>query len=179
MYNRGILNFLLPFRFGTIMNKKPNEDFISVCKKKKFFSVCDLIVYVVIAVLLLSLFLGVYACNDTKNANGFKVMRGDREILSYTYGVGLNVNRGYELNVTTDGNKITLNFNGEYNVLAVDDENMVVKVTDASCKTGDCISSGELSNKGVIMCLPNGIKVLPLVEEDEGLIVGFLDEFFN
>ena len=160
------------------MSKKPNEDFISVCKKKKFFFVSDLFVYVIIAVFLLSLFLGVYACNDTKNAKGFKVMRGDREILSYTYSVGLNVNRGYELNVTSDGNKITLTFNGEFNVLTVDDENMVVKVTDASCKTCDCISSGELSNKGVIMCLPNGIKVLPLTEDDE-LIVGVLDESFS
>ena len=147
-------------------------------KRKSFFFVSDLFVYVIIAVFLLSLFLGVYACNDTKNAKGFKVMRGDREILSYTYGVGLNVNRGYELNVTSDGNKITLTFNGEFNVLTVDDENMVVKVTDASCKTGDCISSGELSNKGVIMCLPNGIKVLPLTEDDE-LIVGVLDEIFS
>ena len=160
------------------MSKKPNEDFISVCKKKKFFFVSDLFVYVIIAVFLLSLFLGIYACRDNSNAKGFKVMRGDREILSYTYGVGLNVNRGYELNVTSDGNKITLTFNGEYNVLTVDDENMVVKVTDASCKTGDCISSGELSNKGVIMCLPNGIKVLPLAEDDE-LIVGVLDESFS
>lgn len=160
------------------MNKKSNDEFISVCKKKKFFSVYDLFVYVIVAIFLLSIFFGVYACNDKPDAKGFKVMRGDREILSYTYGVGLNVNRGYELNVTTDGNKITLTFNGEYNVLTVDDENMAVKVTDASCKTGDCVSSGELTDNGVIMCLPNGIKVLPL-KDDGGLIVGVLDEVFN
>lgn len=160
------------------MSKKSNEDFISVCKKKKFFSVSDLIVYVIVAIFLLSLFLGVYACNDNADVKGFKVMRGDREVLTYTYGIGLNVNKGYELDVTKDGNLITITFNGEYNVLAVDDENMVVKVTDASCKTHDCISSGELSSNGVIMCLPNGIKILPLSQDDE-LIVGVLDEVFS
>ena len=160
------------------MSKKSSDELFNVCKKKKFFHPFDLIVYVVIAILLAFLFLGVYACNDKGDVKGFKVLRGDREVLTYTYGVGLNVNRGYELNVVADGNNITITFNGEYNELTVDDEKMAVRVTDASCKTGDCISSGELTNNGVIMCLPNGIKILPL-NDDGDLIVGVLDEKFS
>ena len=123
-------------------------------------------------------FFGAYACNNQSDVKGFIVMRGEKEVLTYTYGTGLNVNRGYELNVTTDGNVITVFFGDDYNKLTVDDDKMSVKVTDASCKTGDCISSGELTNNGVIMCLPNSIKILPL-NNDGGLIVGGLDEKFS
>ena len=160
------------------MGKKSSEDFINVCKKKKFFYVYDLLIYLLIAILLASLFFGVYACNNQSDVKGFIVMRGEKEVLTYTYGTGLNVNRGYELNVTTDGNIITVFFGDDYNKLTVDDDKMSVKVTDASCKTGDCISSGELTNNGVIMCLPNSIKILPL-NNDGGLIVGGLDEKFS
>ena len=147
-------------------------------KKIKFFRPFDVVVYIIVAVAVILSFTFIYGCNKDTPTDGFSVERHGKEVLTYVYGEGLSVNRGFELNAYIDGNKIYLDFNGEKNVLLVDDDAKTVSVTDANCSTKDCITAGELSGSGVIVCLPHNLKILP-TQSDNRLIVGGLYEIFN
>ncbi len=159
------------------MNENAQNTTNKIDKNGKFFRFTDIFVYLLVLVLVISSFVFIYGCKQEQQTDGFIVERNGRQVLVYTYGVGANVNRGYEVNVTVNGNKIALNFDGKHNTLTVNEDEKSVSVTDANCSTHDCITAGKMTNKGVIVCLPHGIKILPLNNDE--LIIGGLNENSN
>lgn len=155
-----------------------NQNFTNkIDKNGKFFRFADIFVYLLVLIFLISSFVFVYGCKNEQPVDGFIVERNGRQVLVYTYGVGANVNRGYEVNATVNGNKITIEFDGHYNVLTINEEEKSVAVTDANCSTHDCVTAGKMTDKGVIVCLPHGIKILPLNSDE--LIIGGINENSN
>ncbi len=130
------------------------------------FNKADIIVYACLLTAVLLLFLIFVILPNKTNSQGFNVSVGDTEVLEFFY----NDSRLYvksDLYVVEHDSKnctVTVYIDGktEYNIIKYDCQNKTVKITESSCRGNDCVSFAEISDNGVIYCLPHNLKITPL-----------------
>ena len=151
------------------------NNFLKRYKNDRFFKPFDLIIYIVIALIVALSIISLIALTKTTDTDGFKVVKNGQEVFSYTYKNGILINADFKDNVTVNSDgTITVTFDGKHNTLKFNDDEKWVQVVDANCKTHDCITAGKLKSNGVILCLHNNVKILPLSDNDSLIIGGIL-----
>ncbi len=141
-------------------------------KKDKYFKPLDLIVYIVIALIVATSVIALILINKNDDTDGFKLLKNGDVVFLYSYKTGIKINDEFDKNIkiNSDGT-ITVTFDGQYNTIKINDDEKWVQVVDANCKTHDCITAGKLKSSGLILCLHNNVKILPL-NSDDGITIG-------
>ena len=140
-------------------------------EKKGLFKISDLIIYAVIIIIVCACFLLPFLISKKGSADKFEVYKGNDLLLSYSYETN-------SAKITGDFNdlvEITLNSNStlikiytnetksDFNLLEVDNDKKSVCVIESTCSLRkDCVHTPAVKDgKGVIICLPFNIKILP------------------
>lgn len=141
-------------------------------EKLYVFRKLDVLIYLVCAVLVATLFFVFVIPADAAYSVGFKVYYGQTVIYSYVYGETATVRDEWtdniEISDKNGGEFIVKIFTGNdkefFNVLSVNDSEKSVRVSFSNCSTSkDCVHTPPLSGLGgAIICVPHNIRILPL-----------------
>ncbi len=150
-------------------------------KTNKPFKKYDLIIYFVLAIIILSLFLGFVVFKDNKQSDGIEIILDETIIMTYYYNndkflitdkyqenlVVENLENGYKITVFCDDT------HNHYNIIMLNNEQKKVTVLDANCSIGkDCTKMEINGGSGSIVCVPHKLKVKPISAEIDQPISG-------
>lgn len=138
----------------------------------KFFRLADLLVYGAAVLLIGALFLAA-ALIGGGQAEGFRVEVDGETVYSYRFGAGGEVSPEWAERVTEREEEglllVTVQVSeGEWNEIVIDDGAKSAAMRDANCsRRKDCCAMQPVGEGGgVIVCIPHGLRILPLSEED-------------
>ncbi len=138
----------------------------------KFFRLADLLVYGAAVLLIAALFLAA-ALIGGERAEGVRVEVDGETVYTYKFGAGGEVSSEWAERVAEreeDGLiLVTVQVSeGEWNEIVIDDGAKTVVMHDANCsRRRDCCAMQPVGEGGgVIVCIPHGLRILPLAEED-------------
>lgn len=142
---------------------------VNKIKIARLFRIGDLILYLTILMVVLSLFLGFVIFPSRELSNGFQALVGNESILTFKYDNDYDINQNFADNVSVKIESNTYKFtisteNNGYNVISVDTVNKLVSVTESNCSISkDCVHTPALTVKGgAIICVPHNLKIVPL-----------------
>lgn len=152
-------------------------------KNSKLFKPFDIIIYVLVFILVLSLFFAFSIFKNKDSLSKFKVEINNKTIMTFDYQNGLDgfsFFYGYENLVLINQNdniiecKIYINQDKiDYNTLLIDLEDNSVKMKDANCKNKDCAHFSKLSSGGSIVCVPHNLVISSLnTSPNKDIVVG-------
>ncbi len=150
-------------------------------KTNKPFQKFDLIIYLVLAVIIISLFLGFVVFKGKKQSNGIEIILDETVIMTYIYeNDSITITDGYYNNLAIEnietGYKITVfsdDNHHDFNLILINKEQKKVSVLDANCSVGkDCVKMEITNGSGSIVCVPHKLKIKPRGEEIEQPISG-------
>lgn len=136
-------------------------------KEKRLTEPHDIFMYICVVIILISFFLGIFL-NKSQRLEGFKIETNNQVVFEFDFDKNTyNITNGYESFIIVNENSITVFVDQEkteFNIVSFDVENKTVCVLDSTCSsTKDCVKSPKITNdKGVIICSPHKLKVLPL-----------------
>lgn len=139
-------------------------------KADKPFKPADLIVYGVVLLLAAALAAAVYLAPSGGKPQGITVTVGDETVFDYDF----SKNEAVKISGCCEveyGDKITVKITagGGYNVIEIDRLNRSVKVTDADCRSRECVFTAAITdNRGVIYCSPHRMRIQPYGFRDGG-----------
>ena len=138
----------------------------------KFFRLADLLVYGAAVLLIGALFLAA-ALIGGGQAEGFRVEVNGETVYTYRFGVGGEVSSEWAERVAEREEEglllVTVQVSeGAWNELVIDDGAKSAAMRDAncSCRKDCCAMQPVDEGGGVIVCIPHGLRILPLSEED-------------
>ena len=138
----------------------------------KFFRLADLLVYGAAVLLIGALFLAA-ALIGGGQAEGFRVEVNGETVYTYRFGAGGEVSSEWAERVTERDEEglllVTVQVSeGEWNEIVIDDGAKSAAMRDANCsRRKDCCAMQPVGEGGgVIVCIPHGLRILPLSEED-------------
>lgn len=138
----------------------------------KFFRLADLLVYGAAVLLIAALFLAA-ALIGGGQAEGFRVEVNGETVYTYRFGAGGEVSSEWADRVTEREEEglllVTVQVSeGEWNEIVIDDGAKSASMRDANCsRRKDCCAMQPVGEGGgVIVCIPHGLRILPLSEED-------------
>ncbi|MCI8343738.1 MAG: hypothetical protein HFE25_04750 [Clostridia bacterium] len=144
---------------------------IEQVKGKKPFAVWDLLIYGVLAVFIAVLFIVFVFGGNRDRTAGIRLVFREQVVYTYSFQEGGKAAQGWENRVAlrTEGDTVFLTFYSDeegkrFNTLMLDLKNGSAKMTNANCsRHKDCTFMEEITTqKGVIVCVPHGLKVLAL-----------------
>lgn len=147
------------------------KDKFSLIKNSPPFKKRDIIIYLFTALIIASLFIAFVVFPKTGKNDGFRVITGQTEILSKRFGEDFFIANGWEdrIEITGESEIFTVKIytdekKEKYNILEVTESEKTVDVTDSNCSfRKDCVHTSSIKNgTGVIICVPHGLKILPL-----------------
>ncbi|MCQ2400216.1 MAG: NusG domain II-containing protein [Clostridia bacterium] len=143
-------------------------------KNGKLFRIADVILYIILAVFVLSLFIG-FTFLPKKESKGFCIQIDGKDALYYLFDVKA-VNKVYSFKdqCKVEGNSetgYTTLKDGSTNVIFIDTEENSARVVYSDCKSQTCVHSGKIYDNGVIICVPHGVKITP-IHDEKMIIVG-------
>lgn len=146
-------------------------------KADKGFKIWDLIVYGAILLIVVVLFIAIFAVRDTSPFKGVRVVLANEVVYEYDFENGKQVSCNFDVvEITEDDEshidlKVRYGDNG-YNCIRINKSGSV-KMTDADCDKRDCVYSPEVKdNNGVIYCSPHRLKIIPYdFDMDNGNII--------
>jgi len=145
-------------------------------KSVKFFHKRDVFVYIVLALVIALSFIITALIFNGNNSSGFSAYLNNEIVFNYSLDKDdLSISEKFISNVSKriDGDfifiKIT-NADGDFNEVKINKKSKSISVINSSCKNGLCKHSGSLTDTGAILCVPNGLKIVPFSKGE--LIVG-------
>ncbi len=147
-----------------------NTDKIVGVKNSLPFKHWDLLIYSLTIILIVLLFVFLVILPKNVNSTGFEVFVNGKVAFSfdyakYSYQIDGEFNSMVEVENEENGFSFKLYSDKEkthFNVIFVNTTNKSVKMTDSNCFSKDCVYSPAISDKGVILCAPHGMKVVPI-----------------
>lgn len=133
-------------------------------KSDKGFKIWDLLIYGIIIVLAAVIFIVVFLTENNDPLTGVKIFVGSEKVFDYNFekreyecGKGCEILRDdqgeLELKITEDGKG--------YNIVLIN-KGGYVDVTDADCRSLDCVYSPKIEKSGdAIYCWPHGLRIIP------------------
>ena len=138
----------------------------------KFFRLADLLVYGAAVLLIAALFLAA-ALIGGGQAEEFRVEVNGETVYTYRFGAGGEVSSEWAERVAEREEEglllVTVQVSeGEWNEIVIDDGAKSAAMRDANCsRRKDCCAMQPVGEGGgVIVCIPHGLRILPLSEED-------------
>ncbi len=138
--------------------------------KRPYFKKLDVLLYFLLVVLIAGLMIGLL--NSKKPATeGFKVTYANETALIFNFSQNdYSIGVGFDIHVSNEGDEwvFTVSLQEGFNKIKVNVKNKTVSVIDADCSfSKDCVYSAPISNgKGVIICAPHNLMVLPISETE-------------
>lgn len=143
-------------------------------KKRKPFAAGDIIVYAALALVVIALFCVFVFFRGESEAEGFVFEREGEILYTYEFSRGGVISAAGKDFVSVKeeegGVFVTVRTKDQtgYNLVYIDREERTARVTEADCsRTPDCVYTAPIqAGRGVILCVPHGLKILPLAGED-------------
>ncbi len=142
-------------------------------KKRRPFSLWDILVYGVLAAFILILFVVFVFTADRSPISGIKIIYGGETVYSYAFDGDEEIASGWTDKIATEKNGeeyfVTLKTEKGFNTLVIDLAKKSAKMRDTDCsRHKDCLYMAEVAAKnGVIVCVPHGLKILALDGEED------------
>lgn len=144
---------------------------IGQLKKSKAFTKWDLIVYTAVVLIVVLLF-GIFVFGKNSAAlNGIEIVYDNQTIFTYTFEEdNYEINREYieKVSVENDQDKLTVTVYSDadkshYNIVVIEKSGSAY-MQNADCSYHkDCVGMSPIvDNRGIIVCLPHKLTVLPL-----------------
>ena len=152
-------------------------------KRKKPFSVFDILVYAAIVFIIVGFFLIFIVFRSNDSSDGFKIYVNEKEIFVFYYDTCEYEIKEFdgkiEINVFEEKTFSVLLYpfgNKDFNLISVDAKEKTVKVVDANCSNRkDCDFTPEIKDgAGAIYCVPHALKILPIKSEYKPIRTGGL-----
>lgn len=135
---------------------------IEQIKTDKGFKLPDLIIYGVIILLVVALFIAVFATKNKNPLTGIRVYLETDVVFEYEFGSAPVYNDKVKIEEDGKGITVTISDGNDYNVLYIDKDKKTVKMTEANCRGKQCLYFKEISdNNKFIYCNPHRLKVEP------------------
>jgi hypothetical protein len=136
-------------------------------KERKAFRKWDILVFAVSALVIFCLFTFFVIIPNVTKSDGFKIVIDNTEVFVFNYSdKTFSKTDGFDISVSNDGDLYTVTVKTEkgFNQISADTKQKTVWVSDADCSVGkDCVHSPKLTgDSGAIICVPHGLRVLPL-----------------
>lgn len=145
-------------------------------KSVKFFHKRDVFIYIVLSLVIACSFIITSLIFNADTASGFSAYLNNEMVFSYSLDKDdLSIAEKFAplTLARSDGDfifvKIT-NTDGAFNEIKIDKTAKSISVINSSCKNALCKHSGSLTDTGAILCIPNGLKIVPFSKGE--LIVG-------
>ncbi|GEM_PF-2673816 len=135
-------------------------------KNSKPFYFADLIIYLVVAVIVLTAFIAVSLRGGSAAATGFSVLYDNKVAAEYRFSDGkFTVKAGYETYFSVQENGVYFypdgEDNGHYNLIVFDKDKKTAKITESTCAGHDCEAQSVSDSGGFIYCAPHKLKIIP------------------
>lgn len=143
-------------------------------KADKGFKVLDLIIYAAIAAIVAALIIVLAVTRDKNPLQGIRIRVENRVVFECNFDEGTYGALTDDGTITYEEPKngeiliVTVHTESGYNVVRIDLEQRIVRVTDADCRRNDCIYStlnptAQIKdNNSMIYCLPHAVMIEPL-----------------
>lgn len=142
-------------------------------REAKFFRSADLIVYSVIAAIVVLLFIILFFLKDDGALRGIRIYVRNEIVFEYIFEEDKFLLYQDCVEVE-DGEKLIVKvgvFDG-YNIVEIDKSARTVRVTDADCRTRECVNTPPITGRGeMIFCSPHRVSIVPYDYEDDGKTV--------
>lgn len=140
-------------------------------KQNKPFEINDIFVYLIIVVLIFSLFFCLIILPKSTTSNGFLVYKNQDKVLTYLHSQNtviveddflslVQIEKGQNsttIKIYHDKNK------DKYNVIVFDHQSKKAKMQQSTCsQSKDCTFLPAIDNSGMIYCAPHDLKIVPL-----------------
>lgn len=137
---------------------------IEEVKADRGFKLWDLIIYGGIILLAAVLFFVVFFTRDSRPLKGIKIYVGNEIVFDYNFEESKYVS-GDSAEILSDSeDELTVKIFTEgsgYNIVKIE-KNGAVDVTEANCRTKDCVYTAKITDSGgAIYCRSHGLKILP------------------
>lgn len=149
---------------------------IKQVKVDKGFKIFDLIVYGCVVLLVIAMFVAVFATRDTGELKGIRIYSDNVLVFEYDFEnkVYNDVLKNGKTEIISDFNGLTVKIKyGEKGYNTVRIENKTVRVIEADCATKDCMYMKPVKDKsGMIYCSPHRLRIIPYeFDGDDGFII--------
>ena len=135
-------------------------------KNSKPFYFADLIVYLCVALIIITAFIAVSLGGESATATGFSVLYDNKVAAEYRFSDGkFTVKAGYEVYFAIEEKGVYFypdgENNGHYNLIVFDKENKRAKIIKSTCSGHDCEAQSVSDSGGFIYCAPHKLKIIP------------------
>ncbi|MCD8286751.1 MAG: NusG domain II-containing protein [Clostridia bacterium] len=146
-------------------------------KKDKGFRIWDLAVYAAILVVIAAIFCAVFFTRDTSSLEGVQIYLKNDLVFDISFdkdSYNIYSNAVSVEEETSSAITLRITSGSAYNVVQIDLDTPSVSVTEANCRSKDCVYTSAITdNNGIIYCSPHGLKIIPTDYElkDDGIII--------
>ncbi|MBD5632420.1 MAG: hypothetical protein HDP34_04245 [Clostridia bacterium] len=141
-------------------------------KKDRGFKLFDLIIYGIVVLIVAVLFIVIFTTKNTDPLTGISIYRNAELVFEYEFGGKPEYSDMVEVQEDDKGLTVTVNADGEINVIYIDKSAKTVKMQDANCKGKDCLYFSAIDdNNKIIYCNPHRLRIEPLISDYDSPII--------
>ena len=135
-------------------------------RSSKPFYFADLIVYLCVAVIVITSFIAISLGGGSATATGFSVLYDNKVAAEYRFSDGkFTVKAGYEAYFNIEENGVYFypdgENNGHYNLIVFNKEKKTAEIIKSTCSGHDCEAQTVSDKGGFIYCAPHKLKIIP------------------
>ncbi len=144
-------------------------------KGDKLFRLADLIIYGVIAALAAALFFALFLTRDGGDLRGIRIYVRDKIVFEYDFEENsYEIKDGCAEITEKSGDVLILKITAEngYNIVRIDGSARSVSVTEADCRSRDCVHTPPIADNGsIIYCSPHFLLIEPFNRTEDGTVI--------
>ena len=149
---------------------------IEQVKKDRGFKLFDIIIYGSVLVLVAVLFIVLFTTQDKSSLTGISITVKAQVVFEYEFGKDsphyIAENVAFEK--TDGGFSVTIESDGDKNVIFIDTDKNTVKMVEANCRGKQCMYFAAMDdNSDFIYCSPHGLKLEPLFKDLDSPVIPF------
>ena len=139
---------------------------IEQVKRDRGFKLFDIIIYGAVILIVAVLFIVLFTTRDTSSLTGVRITVKAEVVFEYEFGGTLKYSDGVTVEEDGNGITVTIQTDGDKNVVFIDKSKKTAKMIEANCKGKQCMYFAVMNdNSDFIYCSPHGLKVEPLVQD--------------
>lgn len=139
-------------------------------KSGKTFALWDIPVYCILTAMIVALFF--FCLRGNGAAQGYRIVVGEETAVTYTFGAGAIVDEAWrervEIEQSEDAALVTVKVGDGFNTVKIDLIKRTAVMWKSDCsRTKDCMLTGGIGDRGVIVCAPHRLKVVPIGDKED------------
>ena len=137
-------------------------------QQDKGFKLFDILIYAAVILIVAVLFIALFTTRDTSSLTGVQISVKAQVVFEYQFGDEnpLTCAEGVEWNRDGEGITITVDIDGDKNIIYLNTAKKTAKMIEANCRTKQCTKFPTMTkNSDFIYCSPHGLNVQPLKKD--------------